>query len=521
MEERSLPSRAPTALPGRPESQTNLADILERVLDKGIVIAGDIQINLLDIELLTIKLRLLIASVDRAREMGINWWESDPSLQKLEPGDNGDASALLEPRTASFASVSSGSSGSSAWARRTAMADEIDRWAAERGPDVLARAEAEAVAVLRDALVEAAIARRETTEEAPDRRPAARAPRRGAGEAATGAVGLRRARRRRGDPAHADSPASTRHAGRTRARPATSPCSSAACRSRSSATSRCASNLNDLDWLERVARAHEAVLDQALAGEHACAAAPVHDLRERGRRARDARTRARGLRPCPRASRRAAGVGGQAAGRPRDARGGGARRSDDIAELESDVEGAQRGRRVHAAAPDRAPGARPGRRAGRRGRRGRARPARGATPIDAVSRPPQNRDLSGHEGEMLLNGAYLVEDERVDGLRDLVAELEQRHRALGARLDLSGPWPPYNFVPGDAGTDRMTTSIADARGRADRPRRPPARRWRRHRRRHHARGGRRRSRLRRAARAGHLGGDRGGEGPPPALGSGL
>jgi hypothetical protein len=58
----------------------NLADILERVLDKGIVIAGDIQINLLDIELLTIKLRLLVASVDRAREMGINWWESDASL---------------------------------------------------------------------------------------------------------------------------------------------------------------------------------------------------------------------------------------------------------------------------------------------------------------------------------------------------------------------------------------------------------------------------------------------------------
>src|SRR5204862_457284 len=72
---------------GRPESQTNLADILERVLDKGIVIAGDIQINLLDIELLTIKLRLLIASVDRAREMGINWWESDSSLQSLDAGE--------------------------------------------------------------------------------------------------------------------------------------------------------------------------------------------------------------------------------------------------------------------------------------------------------------------------------------------------------------------------------------------------------------------------------------------------
>jgi hypothetical protein len=60
----------------------NLADILERVLDKGIVIAGDIQINLLDIELLTIKLRLLVASVDRAKEMGINWWESDPTLTR-------------------------------------------------------------------------------------------------------------------------------------------------------------------------------------------------------------------------------------------------------------------------------------------------------------------------------------------------------------------------------------------------------------------------------------------------------
>jgi Gas vesicle protein len=58
----------------------NLADILERVLDKGIVIAGDIRVNLLDIELLTIKLRLLVASVDKAREMGIDWWEHDPAL---------------------------------------------------------------------------------------------------------------------------------------------------------------------------------------------------------------------------------------------------------------------------------------------------------------------------------------------------------------------------------------------------------------------------------------------------------
>jgi Gas vesicle protein len=58
-----------------------LADVLERVLDKGIVIAGDIQINLLDIELLTIRLRLLVASADKAREMGIDWWEGDPFLR--------------------------------------------------------------------------------------------------------------------------------------------------------------------------------------------------------------------------------------------------------------------------------------------------------------------------------------------------------------------------------------------------------------------------------------------------------
>ena len=65
---------------GGGRSTTNLGDILERVLDKGLVIAGDIQVNLLDIELLTIKLRLVIASLDTAREVGINWWENDPWL---------------------------------------------------------------------------------------------------------------------------------------------------------------------------------------------------------------------------------------------------------------------------------------------------------------------------------------------------------------------------------------------------------------------------------------------------------
>ena len=73
---------------------TNLGDILERVLDKGIVIAGDIRINLLDIELLTIKLRLVIASLDTASQVGINWWQSDPWLRA--DAANGSGNRVLE-----------------------------------------------------------------------------------------------------------------------------------------------------------------------------------------------------------------------------------------------------------------------------------------------------------------------------------------------------------------------------------------------------------------------------------------
>ena len=73
--------RAYGQMPGT-RHPAQLADVLERVLDKGIVIAGDIQINLLDIELLTVKLRLLIASADKAKEMGIDWWQDDPFLSR-------------------------------------------------------------------------------------------------------------------------------------------------------------------------------------------------------------------------------------------------------------------------------------------------------------------------------------------------------------------------------------------------------------------------------------------------------
>jgi gas vesicle protein GvpA/GvpJ/GvpM family len=77
-------------------SVANLGDILERVLDKGLVIAGDIQVNLLDIELLTIKLRLVIASLDTAREVGIDWWERDPWLSASAFDREADSRNLQE-----------------------------------------------------------------------------------------------------------------------------------------------------------------------------------------------------------------------------------------------------------------------------------------------------------------------------------------------------------------------------------------------------------------------------------------
>ncbi|MFF3575062.1 gas vesicle protein [Nocardia jiangxiensis] len=84
---------------GGGHQSTNLADILERVLDKGLVIAGDIQVNLLDIELLTIKLRLVIASLETAKAVGIDWWETDPWLNsKARTLEQQDRDLELENR---------------------------------------------------------------------------------------------------------------------------------------------------------------------------------------------------------------------------------------------------------------------------------------------------------------------------------------------------------------------------------------------------------------------------------------
>lgn len=91
---------------GRPEGRrlagttqavsSNLADLLERVLDKGIVIAGDITLCLGEIELLQIKIRLLIASVDKARAMGIDWWQHDPALSSTAHSAPAERDQLLQ-----------------------------------------------------------------------------------------------------------------------------------------------------------------------------------------------------------------------------------------------------------------------------------------------------------------------------------------------------------------------------------------------------------------------------------------
>ena len=68
-----------------PSRTHGLVDILDRVLDKGLVVAGDIKINLANVELLTIQVRLLVCSIDKAEQIGLNWWRSDPRLTTASP----------------------------------------------------------------------------------------------------------------------------------------------------------------------------------------------------------------------------------------------------------------------------------------------------------------------------------------------------------------------------------------------------------------------------------------------------
>ena len=135
MSEGPVPTQRPYSGGGMSQSSrpqpANLADILERVLDKGIIIAGDIKVNLLDIELLTIKIRLLIVSVDKAQEMGIDWWRNDPMLS-TSAQELADENRQLRERLEELESSSSSSSTSSGGAAEGAEEGQAEQ-EGERG----------------------------------------------------------------------------------------------------------------------------------------------------------------------------------------------------------------------------------------------------------------------------------------------------------------------------------------------------------------------------------------------------
>lgn len=82
-----------------PRETTTLADLLDRVLDKGLVVAGDISVSLANVELLTIRIRLLVCSIDKAEQIGLNWWKYDRELTKRD-GDDQTTIGRLEKRIA-------------------------------------------------------------------------------------------------------------------------------------------------------------------------------------------------------------------------------------------------------------------------------------------------------------------------------------------------------------------------------------------------------------------------------------
>ena len=341
-------------------------------------------------------------------------------------------------------------------ARPDPGAPDLGQWAARRAPELIARAEAEAVAMLRDALVAASLA--DAAAPRPQTRPSTRADdgeasrpsdRRGAESSSPALPSDARdlvwayCVLREGDPVPANMDGITgRPVERINAR------GLAVLVSRVPAAEFAAApltrNLNDLAWLERVARGHEAVLDATLAQStivplRMCTIFEgdpgVREMLEQQHEALDEALKALEGRlewavkvlvdrdRLMDAARPQSGEPGEAA----PAGEGGAylyrRRAERGAREAASRLAANTAEQVHARLQDWA--------------------------IDARTRPPQNRELSGHEGEMVLNAAYLVERERIDELHQIVVELEEHHRGLGVRIELTGPWPPYNFVPGE------------------------------------------------------------------------
>jgi len=201
-------------------------------------------------------------------------------------------------------------------------------------------------------------------------------------------------------------------------------------------------NLNDLEWLARVAREHEAVLDEVVAQTtvvplrlctiFADRDAAGHMLeRERAPLAEVlARLEGRqewGVKLLVDGDRLAATAA--PASEPARGEGGGAAY---LARRRQERQAREEGRSVAAELVDEVDG------------------ALRAHAIAAVRLRPQNRELSGHTGDMLLNAAYLLDADQVDELRAIAAELQERHADRGAQIIVTGPWPPYNFAAGEA-----------------------------------------------------------------------
>jgi Gas vesicle protein len=99
----------PTDVHGSPRGSAGLVDVLDRVLDKGLVVAGDIKVSLAEVELLTIRIRLMICSIDKAEQIGLDWWKYDrhlsPGRQQVlqENMELRERLRLLEARVATLA----------------------------------------------------------------------------------------------------------------------------------------------------------------------------------------------------------------------------------------------------------------------------------------------------------------------------------------------------------------------------------------------------------------------------------
>jgi hypothetical protein len=202
-------------------------------------------------------------------------------------------------------------------------------------------------------------------------------------------------------------------------------------------------NLNDLEWLGRVAREHEAVLEQVLAGTtlvplRLCTIFDDADGAIRMlERERDALTAALarldgrqewGVKLLVDGDRLAATAAPQ--GDQAQSEGGAAY----LARRRHEREAREAARALAAQIVDDVDG------------------SLRALAVDTVRLPAQNRELSGHTGDMILNAAYLVDADAVEELRAHVGELQERHAQYSARVQLSGPWPPYNFVTGETTT---------------------------------------------------------------------